>query len=510
MATVAQAFLFNADAEGVSGYYGGDFEPPFLRALSTVDPIGITRSTAFLGDVIVHSLCERVTAVSHMPRRSSLTMGHDPDLYRLIIWDLADAFSGQWHTLDLESFPVILGRQNVYSITMGCLPIQFREGVDADLRETKGYLGSVEIDLGNPIQKTLLLDQLIDVAVIAEGCVTLELSWEGTPESGFAGADRFLPRGERRVAYGELDGLKPPIPEPSEFSERGRIYAGRYNGKRKYTIHERVLRALSALRPQNGEPSEFSFGGLLAANAQPIEAELPEAKFVRYLLNPEHPTGRKKAKFFNDVLGIGAEDWRYLAAQFYAGLKKADFAKLKVKAWKDGYGASFNCIMPVLGLNGRVAMVETNWILKPGLLPQLSTAYPAERDDDADVDDERIAIVPSTLSGDAKWEALYAVAHKAGSLAAEKCVPTPMKIVGGEVILERACGSAHVRVPDARKGFARWVIRSGRGYNHYRSGASIYARVNSQSVDRAVAYAQAFAAVLHFNGIECSVQSRLD
>jgi hypothetical protein len=63
MAAVAQTFLFNADAEGVSSYYGGDFEAAFLRALSTVDPIGITKSTVFLSAVIVHSLCERVTAV---------------------------------------------------------------------------------------------------------------------------------------------------------------------------------------------------------------------------------------------------------------------------------------------------------------------------------------------------------------------------------------------------------------------------------------------------------------
>jgi hypothetical protein len=329
MATVAQAFLFNADAEGVSGYYGGDFEPPFLRALSAVDPVGITRSTAFLGDVIVHLLCERVTAVSHKPRRSSSTVGHDADLYRLIVWDLADAFSSQWHTLDLESFPVILGRRNVYCITMGCLPAQFREGIDADVRDTKGYLGSVEIDLGNPIQKTLLLDQLIDVAVVAEGCVTLELSWEGTAESSFAGADRFLPRGERRVAYGELDGLKPPIPEPSEFSERGRIYADRYNGKRHYTVHERVLRALRTFRPENGEPSEFSFGALLAANAPPIEAELPEAKFVRYLLNPEHPNGREKAKFFNDVLAIGAGDWRYLCNAVLCGTQESRLSQVE-------------------------------------------------------------------------------------------------------------------------------------------------------------------------------------
>jgi len=85
-----------------------------------------------------------------------------------------------------------------------------------------------------------------------------------------------------------------------------------------------------------------------------------------------------------------------------------------------------------------------------------------------------------------------------------------MKVVGYDVIMEGACGYAHIRIPDARKGFARWAVRSGRGSNHYRSGAEIYASVDSQSFDRAVAYAEAFAAVLHLNGIECSVQSRLD
>src|SRR6266516_2421638 len=432
MAFVAQAFLFNADAEGVSSYYGGDFEPPFLRALSAVDPGGITRSTVLLGDVIVSSLCERVIAVSGKPRESSHTVGHDMDLYRTIIWDLADGF------------------------------------------------------------------------------VTMELSFEGTPETTFAGADQFVPHGERRVPYGELDDLKPPLPKPPHFSARGQISADRYHGKRRYTVHDRVLLALSRLWPQSGEPVAFSFDALRLAKADVLEAELPEAKFVRYLLNPDHADGRGKAKFFSDELGIVADDWRYLAAQLYGVLKKADLAKLKVKAWEDGYGASFNCVMPVLGLNGRVAMIETNWILRPGLLPQLSTALPAGRDDNAKVDCDQITIVPSTLTGDPKWEAVYAAAHGAGSLAAEKCVPTPMKVVGYDVIMEGACGYAHIRIPDARKGFARWAVRSGRGSNHYRSGAEIYASVDSQSFDRAVAYAEAFAAVLHLNGIECSVQSRLD
>jgi hypothetical protein len=230
--------------------------------------------------------------------------------------------------------------------------------------------------------------------------------------------------------------------------------------------------ALSRLLLPSGEPVAFSFDALPDATVDIVEAELPEAKFVRYLLNPDHADGRGKAKFFSDELGIDAGDWRYLAAQLYVGLKKAGLAKLKVKAWEDGYGASFNCVMPILGLNGRVAMIETNWILKPGLLPQLSTAFPAERDDNAKIDHDQITIVPSTLTGDAKWEAVYEAAYRPGSLAAKKCVPTPMKVVGFDVIMEGACGNAQIRIPDARKGFARWAIRSGKGSNHHRSGAA--------------------------------------
>jgi len=201
------------------------------------------------------------------------------------------------------------------------LPIELRDRIDESLRNTNGYLGSVEIDLGNPIQKKLLMEQLIDVAVIADGYITMELSWEGTPETAFAGSDQFLPHGERRVANGELDALKPPVSEPPDFSDRGQISADRYNGKRCYTVHDRVLLALSRLWPQTGEPAEFSFDALSNAKANVLEAELPEAKFVRYLLNPDHSDGRDKAKFFSDELGIGAGDWRYLAAQLYAGLR---------------------------------------------------------------------------------------------------------------------------------------------------------------------------------------------
>lgn len=482
MDTTAQAFLFDADAEGVSDYYGGDFEPPFLHALSAVDPGGVTRSTVLLGDVIVDALCTRVTAVSREPSGSSHTEGHDMDLYRTIIWDLADALSDQWSTLDLEQFPMILGRRNVYCITAATLPVAFREGINARLRTTNGYLGSVEVDLGNPIQKRLLMTQLIPVAVIADGQVIMELSWEGTPETNFAGSDEFEPNGERRVAEGELDALMPPIVAPPAYSARGQLSADRYHGKRRYTVHDRVLLALRRAWDQTRDGPSFSFVALPEDKVAVLEANLPEAKFVRYLLNPEHADGRSKAKFFRDELGIGSGDWRYLAAQLYAGLKTADFDKIEVKAWADGYGASFNCLMQVLGLNGRAAMLETNWIVKPGLLPQLATAFPAKRNNLAQVDHAQIPIVPSTLNGDARWEAVFQAAHEAGVMAAKTCVPTPMKISRGELIMEGKCGYAHIRIPDARKGFARWAVRSKNGNKHYRSGASIYASIGSPTI----------------------------
>jgi len=451
MTTTAQAFLFNADAEGVSGYYGGDFEPPFLLALSAVDPSGAARSTVLLGDVIVSALCTRVAAVSREPSRFSRTEGHDMDLYRTIIWDLADALSGQWHTIDLEQFPLILGRRNVFCITAATLPVEFREGIDVRLSQTNGYLGSVEIDLGNPIQKQLLFDQLIDVAVIADGRVIMVLSWEGTPETTFAGAGQFKPNGELRVAEGELDALKPQIPHPLTYSARGQLSADRYRGKRRYTVHDRVLLALSRAWDQTRDGPPFSFVARSEDKAAVFEANLPEAKFVSYMLNPEHAEGHGKARFFRDELGIGAGDWRYLA-----------------------------------------------------------TAFPAKRDNQAQVSHEKIPIVPSTLTGDARWEAVYQAAHEAGVIAAKTCVPTPMKISGGELIMEGGCGYAHICIRDARKNFARWVVRSGKGNNHYRSGASVHASVASQSYDRAVAYAEAFATVLHLNGIECSVEARYD
>lgn len=502
------AFLFNADEARNPTSYGISLDSAFLSALSASDPGGKTHSCVMRGDILLGPLCEKVTAVSREPKRSSHTVSHDGALYRTIIWDLADALESQWGTLDLHAFPLILGRHRVYCVTVAHLAAALRVAIDNRLRTSAGYLGAVEVDIGNPIQKSLFVDFLIPDAVITNGTVVLELSLEGYEETDFNGASQFLPNGTTRVPEGELISLHSPLPS-RPLSNHGRISEERYDGKRSFTVYDRVLTALSRLRSKLEEPATFSFNQSEASGAI-LEADLPENKFVQYLLNPDHKDGTGKAKFFKEELGIEADDWRYLAAQFHEGLRTTDFTKLKVKEWDGGFGASFNCVLPVVGRNNRVAMIETNWIAKPGVLPQLSTAFPAAPKSNVDLEQDRSKILPVPLLGDARWEALYALADENGGAAASMCVPTPVRRVGSRVEMEGAIGAALVRVPDARKEFARWLVRSGKGSRHPLSGAFIYVMWRTRSHDRAVAYAKAFAEILALNGVKCSVQSCLD
>lgn len=507
MTTVAQVFLFDVMADGMPSSYGGHCEPAFLRALSNVDVNGATASQVFRGVALVSELCAKTTAVSSTKKGSSHTKSYDMGLYRTILWDLADAISVQWHSVDEETFPLILGKRPVHCITLPSLAIQFRSKLDKYLKNLNGYLGSIEIDLGNPVQRSIFIDCLIKDVVIRGGQVIMELGFEGEADAAFEGAQSFQPGGLNLVPYGELDVLRPPIFYPASLSERGQVSLDRYNGKRAFSLQERVLAALAYESSPNIRNEVFEFE-TLGTSRDVLESELPEAKFVKYLLNADHKDNHGKAKFYKEILGIGPNDWRYLAAQFHDGLKSAELLEVKMKYFKDRFGVSFNAVLPVCGLNSRRAMIDTNWIMEPGTRPRLSTAVPANQRNRTDNEPAMPPIVSRKLSGDAKWEAIFSLAGDAGVIAATNAVPTPMKIVGFPAEMEGECGGASIRVLDARRGFARWLIKSGNGNRHHHSGARVFARVdNSQSVDRAKAYAKAFSAVLQHNGIECEVES---
>ncbi len=66
----------------------------------------------------------------------------DMEVYKTIIWDLADCFAGQWNTLELETFPLVLARGRVHCIVLPTFPIGLRESTVADGLALAACLGA--------------------------------------------------------------------------------------------------------------------------------------------------------------------------------------------------------------------------------------------------------------------------------------------------------------------------------------------------------------------------------
>ena len=154
MTTGPHVFLFDVNAEGIPSYYGGYFDPAFLRALLAADIESVTCSRIKRGDAMIAHMVRRIAAISHSERRSSHTVDHDMDLYKTIIWDLTDALKQQWHTLDLDASAMTLGNHSVHCIMLPTLSSECRDLIDKSLRTVVGYMGAFEIDPGNPVYGT--------------------------------------------------------------------------------------------------------------------------------------------------------------------------------------------------------------------------------------------------------------------------------------------------------------------------------------------------------------------
>lgn len=76
--------------------------------------------------------------------------------------------------------------------------------------------------------------------------------------------------------------------------------------------------------------------------------------------------------------------------------------------------------------------------------------------------------------------------------------------------MDGLAGFAWIVIHDARKRFPRWLKKQQFGHLGYNGGWVVHAKGCGQSFDRAKAYANAFAKVLRQNGIDCTVESRLD
>jgi hypothetical protein len=101
-------------------------------------------------------------------------------------------------------------------------------------------------------------------------------------------------------------------------------------------------------------------------------AVVSEDKIVGYLLNPAHPEGAGKAKFFLSV-GFDADQWYLLAT---ALLKMVETWPV-VDYLESVHGAKYIVDGQIVAPGGAPAEVRTVWIVDRGAkFPRLVTAYP--------------------------------------------------------------------------------------------------------------------------------------
>lgn len=97
-----------------------------------------------------------------------------------------------------------------------------------------------------------------------------------------------------------------------------------------------------------------------------------KGKLEGYALNPDHPTGKHKARVFKSALGFTQADAAELERQIR---EKAPYYDA-IEGMRDKYGQRWTVRIPIEGNNGRTVTVETGWIVRPAKPePELTTAF---------------------------------------------------------------------------------------------------------------------------------------
>src|SRR5438477_234377 len=82
-------------------------------------------------------------------------------------------------------------------------------------------------------------------------------------------------------------------------------------------------------------------------------AIIPDRKLRDYVLDPEHPFGRAKARFFADVLGYSNANWLDMRRAILAALPHHAARRGET----DGFGTRYEVLMRLSGPTGRSARV---------------------------------------------------------------------------------------------------------------------------------------------------------
>lgn len=487
---------------------GESFDEAFLHALKVADPGGMVETRVYRGGVLLAQLSYKTAAIKAEPAKrrkasspvssqTSWTEHSDPGLYATLVGDFVDSCLERWHTVDPESFWAKVARRSLDAMFVPALAPDIAARVDHELRSHPLYVGAVSPDLGNPLHRYLFIETLFKDAFLRGGRIYVKGGYPGADDADFLGGEEFSPSGLGIVPYEQFDNAAPPLVLPASLSARGLISKMRMERRMALNVHQKIMNDLSVSRSLGDSGRKFEWD-LSQLPDSPEEVNVQASKIADYLLNADHKDNRGKAKFFEEYLGITKSDWTYLHGQFVDALGRVTYEDVRI----DAYGVRFTANLPVIGKNKKTATIKTGWIVRPGERASFVTAYPGKKDARLAEKASASPLISDSLKGNARWEALYDLAHSAGVEAMNACVPKPL-VVGGQVYMEGDCGGATIVLDDGRKSFARWLKKNGRGYGHYKSGYVISAECTGQSAESAKAYADAFARMLRRNGIAC-------
>ena len=117
--------------------------------------------------------------------------------------------------------------------------------------------------------------------------------------------------------------------------------------------------------------SEVIFHPTRVPGAEEAVAE-PE-KFRDYLLNPDHPTGGAKARFFAE-LGWGRDRWNELREHFLAQVPFVEGRFSRENPYNNA--ADYRVVIDIPRDTGEMVPVGTYWQVHPDHPTRFLTAYP--------------------------------------------------------------------------------------------------------------------------------------
>ncbi|MEX0730117.1 MAG: DUF6883 domain-containing protein, partial [Aquisalimonadaceae bacterium] len=96
-------------------------------------------------------------------------------------------------------------------------------------------------------------------------------------------------------------------------------------------------------------------------------------KLVRYLLNPDHPVGGLKARWFESALGFTRNNADDLAKQIVFNERSA------IQTAVTPHGTKYNQVISITGANGKIIDVNFGWIRNADGIVRLVTGIPTKK-----------------------------------------------------------------------------------------------------------------------------------